>query len=130
MTKKLIVQLIKFGFVGAIATAIDFGVLVLLKEWLQVNVLLASATSFTVSVIVNYILSILFVFQSTRKNKIKEFCVFVILSVGGLLIDLGIMWIGTELLVVHYLIVKVLATGLVLVYNFVTRKLFLEKKTP
>ena len=130
ITKKLIVQIIRFGLVGVVATVIDFGVLVLLKEWLNVDVLVASAASFSVSVIANYILSMLFVFQSAQKNKVKEFLIFVVLSVGGLLINQLIMWIGTEFMSAYYLLVKVFATIFVPIYNFVTRKIFLEKKTP
>lgn len=126
--KKLIVQLIKFGIVGVIAAIIDVGVLVLLKELLNMDVLLASALSFSASVVVNYILSMLFVFKSDNDNKIKEFVVFVALSVGGLLLNQFIMWIGTEFLTIYYLWVKIFAFVFVPVYNFVTRKIFLEKK--
>ena len=75
--KKLIVQLIKFSIVGVIAAIIDVGVLVILKELLNMEVLLASALSFLTSVVVNYVLSMLFVFKSGNDNKIKEFVVFV-----------------------------------------------------
>ena len=53
--KKLIIQLIKFGIVGVIATLIDLVVLMLLKEFMHVDVLVASAVAFSVSVIANYI---------------------------------------------------------------------------
>lgn len=127
--KKLLIQLFKFGIVGVVATIIDFGVLTLLKEIFGVDVLLASAISFSVSVIANYILSILFVFKSAQSNKLKEFVIFVVLSVGGLLLNQLIMWIGTEFVSVYYLWVKVFATFFVPIYNFVTRKIFLEKKS-
>ena len=127
--KKLLIQLFKFGIVGVVATIIDFGVLTLLKEIFGVDVLLASAISFSVSVIANYILSILFVFKSAQSNKLKEFVIFVVLSVGGLLLNQFIMWIGTEFVSVYYLWVKVFATFFVPIYNFVTRKKFLEKKS-
>ena len=126
--KELIIQLIKFGIVGVIATIIDMGTLVFLKEVAHIDVLVSSAASFSVSVIANYILSMLFVFQSKQDNKLKEFCVFVILSVGGLLLNQFVMWLGTEVLAIYYLLAKVLATILVPIYNFVTRKIFLEKK--
>ena len=128
--KKLIIQLVKFGVVGVIATVIDFGVLTLLKEVMHVDVLVASAISFSASVVVNYILSMIFVFKSSQDSKIKEFIIFVALSVGGLLLNQGIMWIGTEFISVYYLWVKVFATFFVPIYNFVTRKIFLEKKAP
>ena len=41
--KKLIVQPIKFGIVGVVATLIDLAVLMVLKEFMKVDVLLASA---------------------------------------------------------------------------------------
>ena len=128
--KKLIIQLIKFGIVGVIATLIDLAVLMLLKEFMHVDVLVASAVAFSVSVIANYILSMLFVFKGSENSKVKEFIVFVALSIGGLLLNQFIMWLGTEIMTVYYLWVKAFALVFVPIYNFVTRKIFLEKKTP
>lgn len=126
--KNLIIQIIKFSIVGVIATIIDFSVLMLLKEVVHLDVLVASALSFCVSVVANYILSMLFVFKGGKNGKIKEFIIFVVLSVGGLLLNQLLMWLGTEILAVYYLWVKVFACVFVPIYNFVTRKIFLEKK--
>ena len=126
--KNLIIQIIKFSIVGVIATIIDFSVLMLLKEVVHLDVLVASALSFCVSVVANYILSMLFVFKGGKNGKIKEFIIFVVLSVGGLLLNQFLMWLGTEILAVYYLWVKVFACVFVPIYNFVTRKIFLEKK--
>ena len=126
--KNLIIQLIKFGIVGVVATVIDFVVLMFLKEIIYLDVLVASAVAFLVSVIANYILSMLFVFKGSENGKIKEFIIFVFLSIGGLIINQFIMWIGTEMLMVYYLWVKIFACIFVPIYNFVTRKIFLEKR--
>ena len=126
--KKLIIQLIKFGIVGVIATLIDLAVLMLLKEFMHIDILVASAVAFSVSVIANYILSMLFVFESSGNSKVKEFLVFVVLSIGGLLLNQFIMWIGTEIMTAYYLWVKAFALVFVPIYNFITRKIFLEKK--
>ena len=126
--KKLIIQMIKFGIVGVIATLIDLAVLMVLKEILCIDVLAASAAAFSVSVVANYILSMLFVFESSVNSKVKEFVVFLILSIGGLLLNQFIMWIGTEILTAYYLWVKAFALVFVPIYNFITRKIFLEKK--
>ncbi len=126
--KQLIIQLVKFGFVGVIAAAIDVGVLVLFTEVFGADVLISSGISFCVSVIANYILSMKFVFKSKGQSKLKEFTVFVLLSVGGLCINQFIMWLGTEKLSFYYLAVKLAAMVIVPIYNFITRKVFLEKK--
>lgn len=125
--KNLIAQIIKFGFVGGTAFVIDFGVLWLLTEFAGVHYLLSNCIAFTVSVIYNYILSVYWVFDvSNKHSKTTELIVFVVLSVIGLGINQLIYWLCVEFASVHYLISKIVATAVVMVYNFVTRKMFLE----
>ena len=124
----MILQIIRFGLVGVIATVIDFATLIALKELVGVDVMIASAIAFCVSVAANYVLSMAFVFKSKNQNKIKEFIVFLLLSVGGLGVNEVILWLGVKLASIYYIIVKLFATVIVMVYNFITRKLFLESK--
>lgn len=124
----MILQLIKFGIVGVIAAVTDVGVLVILKELLHMDVLIASTISFCVSVTVNYLLSMTFVFKSKGESKLREFIVFVLLSIGGLCLNQLILWIGVKFTSVYYLIIKLLAMIIVPIYNFITRKIFLESK--
>ena len=121
-------QLIRFAIVGVIAAFVDVGVLVILKELLLVDVLISSAISFCVSVTVNYFLSMSFVFKGKKQSKLEEFIVFVVLSVGGLCLNQFILWFGVRFTSVYYLTVKFLAMVIVPVYNFITRKVFLESK--
>ena len=121
-------QILKFGVVGTIAFLIDYLVLILCKEVFGLSVLLSAAIGFTVSVIFNYILSIKFVFEVNDKHDSKRnFILFIVFSVIGLGLTELIMWFGTDIVKIHYLIVKIIATGIVMVFNFVTRKLFLER---
>jgi putative flippase GtrA len=123
-------QIVKFGFVGFLCFFIDYGLMVLLKERLGIHYLISSTISFTVSVIVNYILSITFVFETDKsKNKVGEFVIFVCLSVIGLGINALCMWVAVEFIHIHYMLSKIGATAVVMVYNFVTRKIFIEKKS-
>ena len=128
--KKLISQIIKFGFVGFLCFFIDYGIMVFLTEALKINYLISSGCSFSVSVIVNYILSIKFVFDADRDaNKVKQFLVFLFFSIGGLIINQIVMWVAVDLLGIFYMISKIGATAIVMVHNFITRKLFIEKKS-
>lgn len=120
-------QLIRFGFVGIAATLIDYGVMVFLTEFFGVNYLVSSMISFCVSVIFNYILSITWVFNVTgERKKTQDMTVFMILSVIGLGINQLIMWFAVDKLHIFYMISKIGATAVVMVYNFITRKIFLE----
>ena len=69
----LIKQIIKFGIVGGLCFVIDYGLLIFLTEVISINYLISSGISFSVSVIVNYILSLKYVFETDKKNnKVKE----------------------------------------------------------
>ena len=127
-TKKLLLQIFKFGIVGGIAFIIDYSIMVICKEILGFSVLLSAFFGFTISVIYNYIASVKWVFDVNKeKSKTKNFIIFVIFSVIGLILTELIMWFGTDVIKISYLIVKIIATIIVMIFNFVTRKIFLEK---
>lgn len=118
----------KFGVVGVLCFGIDYGLMVFLTEVCGIRYLVSSGISFSVSVIVNYILSLKFVFETDKENnKIVEFFVFIILSLIGLGINQVLMWVCVDKLHVYYMISKIGVTGVVMGYNFITRKLILEK---
>lgn len=130
--KKLIGQILKFGVVGFLCFFIDYGIMVALTELAGLDSLISSGISFSVSVIVNYILSITMVFDADRSSsQTRQFLIFLLLSILGLGINQVIMWAGTGILDSYmeksYLLVKIIATGIVMVYNFITRKIFIEK---
>ena len=82
---KLFRQIIKFGIVGVICFFIDYGLLIFLTKVFGVYYLVSAAISFTVSVIVNYKLSMKYVFRGKDDiSRRTEFIIFVVLSVIGL----------------------------------------------
>ena len=123
--KKLFGQIVKFGAVGFLCFFIDYFIMVALTEMVGITSFISSACSYTISTVVNYILSI----------------TFVVLSLIGLGINQLLMWAGTgwleglmdqsSLLAAYsryaYMVVKIFATAVVMVYNFITRKIFIEK---
>lgn len=126
--KKLFEQIVKFGIVGFLCFFIDYGIMVFLTEIININYLISSGVSFTISVIVNYVLSLTFVFETKKNNRVREFLFFVVLSTIGLGINQVLMWLCVDILGIFYMISKIGATAVVMVYNFITRKLILEKQ--
>ncbi len=127
LNNNLIKQILKFGVVGGLAFLIDYGIYTLLISVFNVYYIIASVISFTLSVIFNYILSIKWVFDVKKKQGPKEFIIFVILSVVGLILNSLILYLSVELMHIHKLIAKIIATFIVMIYNFITRKIFIEK---
>ena len=127
---KLFEQILKFGVVGMLAFLVDYGVLMLLSQVFGVDPVLSAGISFCVSVVFNYLASMRYVFTHREDmSKTKEFVIFIVLSAVGLVINEIIMWVGTRWLGTTGLavtVVKVFATAVVMVWNFVSRKLWLD----
>lgn len=126
--KNLIKQIMRFGVVGVISFLVDYGILYVLTEKANIYYLVSAGISFTVSVIINYLLSMSWVFKSNNKRgKKEEFILFVIMSLGGLLLNQIMMYVFVDHMNVYYMLAKIVATAIVMVYNFISRKLVLER---
>lgn len=140
--KKLLAQFLKFGAVGIFCFFIDYFTFKVCSSVLGIHYVVASILGFVISVVVNYILSMKFVFESKEDmSRRKEFIIFVVLSLIGLGLNTLILYICIDGIYMHVDFLKgwfgqgtaeslgkLGATGVVMVYNFITRKIFLEKK--
>ncbi|MBG9983172.1 GtrA family protein [Aerococcaceae bacterium DSM 111020] len=126
--KRIIRQILNFAFVGVLATVIDYLVFALLFNGITIHYLVATIIAFVVSTIFNYWASMRYVFTSRYQDnqKMREFLIFVGLSILGLMLTTVLMKITVDLLLIHPNIAKILVTGLVMVFNFITRKIFIE----
>lgn len=125
--RQLFVQFIKFSIVGVIAFCIDYGLFLLLTYVFGVNYLIASAISFVVSVIFNYSASMRYVFKGRPdQTRAQQFIIFFVLSVIGLGVNQLVLWLCVDFLSIPAWFGKLVATAIVMVFNFVTRKIFLE----
>lgn len=126
--KQLLRQFCRFGLVGLLCFTIDYGLMILMTESGLYTYFMASAISYTISVIVNYILSMRFVFSGKEEmHKFVELTIFLILSMVGLGLTQFIMWISVEHMHLFYASAKVLASVTVAIYNFFSKKVFLEE---
>ena len=136
----IIQQFLKFGVVGALCFVIDTG-LYTICNFIGIPYLISGVIGFSVSVIVNYLLSMKYVFvRRDDLSRKREFTIYLILSIIGLGLNVLILFICVELIYGNWtqlqallpargaeILAKIGATGIVMVYNFVTRKIFMEK---
>lgn len=117
-------EFFRYAVVGGIAFLADYGTLFLFQE-----LFISTAAGFIVGLIVNYVLSLTFVFR--RKDNrgsgksVTAFLIFTVVGVIGLGLTELIMYLGTELMHISYLIVKIAAAAIVLVWNYVGRKVLI-----
>ncbi len=127
--KKLFAQIFKFLIVGGLSFIIDMVLYFIFTRYLNIVEMLATIMSFSISLIFNYIMSMRYVFVGKDDmKKHHEFMIFVTFSVMGAGLNWALFYLMFYVLLIPDLITKILVAGIVMVFNFITRKIFLEKK--
>jgi putative flippase GtrA len=127
-TNNTFVQLFRYGFVAVGAFAVDYGVYFLLSYIMGVQYLVAALAGFLMGTATNYLISKYMVFQGEPKSRTFEvLLVFLISGVGLLWLELG-LYALTEIYGIHYLLSKLIMTGVVFLWNFFARKLFMYSR--
>ncbi len=121
-------QFFKFCVVGSIGTAVDFGLLYLLVEFGHLFYLLAATISFIAAVVNNYILNKIWTFRDHSKQLFRQFGRFLIISLVGLGLNVLLLYLLVEFGHLWYILAKVLATGVVLIWNFFANKFWTFRK--
>lgn len=105
----------------------DYFFLWFLTEFIKIHYLISSAISFIIGLIINYSLSIKWVFdkRKLRNKKNIEFILFSIIGLVGLVINQLLIWFFTEKIRIFYLYSKLIAAIAVIIWNFTTRKVLL-----
>ena len=125
--RPILLQFGRFLVVGGLSFSADFGLFTVLYG-LGVPHLIASATSFSISVVLNYILSRRYVFEAQENvSVLKEFTLYVLLNVVALGLNTLILYVCADLVGMSPFLGKILATAIVLIYNFISRKALLER---
>jgi len=129
----LFFEFLRYILVGGIACVVDFSVLYVCREFIfqttPYGLYIATACGIIVGLIVNYTLSLCFVFTQAKDRgkgrSVGAFCVFGGVGFVGLALTEAGMWAGVEVLNVNYLIVKLGVTGVVLFWNYLGRKVLI-----
>lgn len=117
------IQFFRYIFVGVVATIIDMGSLYVFTSMVGIHYLISAAIAFVFGVMANYLMSIVWVFKTTGNFK-REITLFVIIGLGGLILNEVIIWLLVEKVSLYYMIAKAIAVVIVLVWNFGMRKKF------
>ena len=139
MKNKRLGEIIRFAVAGAGGFVVEMLTLVLLKEKMGLDTLVATPIAFLLSVVVNYLLCVLWVFDGAREQSPKSQIGFFLTSAVGLLINELLMLLfrviwgeDTVLMTIFsfpvslYMVNKVIATGVVMIWNYFTKRKILK----
>ena len=140
MSKLLYYEFLRYAVVGGISFLVDFSLFnifyyVILPE--SVNGAISNAAStaigFAVGLLVNYLLSVRFVFttegQKDKGKGMRAFSIFFAVGLVGLFLSIGLMQLS-ELFVASSVmfVARMFVSGLLLIWNYLGRKIFVYKR--
>jgi len=115
----LLAYLVKFGVVGLIGLVIDVALFNALRlgvfgdGWIS-TAIGAKTVSTSVAIVCNWIGNRYWTFRShRRRNYVREFAEYLIVSLGGMAISLGCLWISHHLLGFTSLLADNIATNVI-----------------
>ena len=118
--------LARYFVVGGVAACVDIGLFLAFAKGMGLPYLPVSVASFLVATLVNYLLSIRFVFVSGQRFRRRwETALVFAVSAVGLAVNSAILWLCVERAQLALLLSKLVATGTVFAWNYLARRIFI-----
>ena len=128
-------QFVSYFFVGGIAALVEWVFFSLFANMLNINYIAATCAAFLLSTTTNWILGKLWAFKDSRSyenQKIRELVLVFGVSAIGLLFNMGLMYLFVFIMKLNTSLLKtaskIMATGIVFIWNFFIRKYVIYRK--
>ncbi|MGZ5662308.1 MAG: GtrA family protein [Usitatibacter sp.] len=113
----------RYFVVGGICACVDIGLFMLFAKGFGLPYLRVAAGTFVAATLLNYILSVRYVFVSGKRfSRRWEVVLVFVVSAMGLAVNSGVLWLGVEVARAGLLVSKVAATGFVFFWNYFARR--------
>ena len=107
--------------VGGICALLDWALFAVFLYGAELHYLISATISFIIATGVNYILSVMYVFETGRRSKAEQIVLVYLASAVGILINLAVLGGLIEFVGLHPLLAKLVGTGSTLGWNFGAR---------
>ena len=125
--KQTSIELFLYLIVGALATVVEWGAFYAFDLIFGIHYTFSTALAFVLSTFANWAFVKLILFRQKSRTVAGEIFKIYLISVLGLLMNIAIMFVAVEKLGIHDMISKIIATGIVFIWNFLVRKLWIYK---
>ena len=116
--KIIFLKFLKFCIVGFSGVFVDFGTTWILKEKIKINKYIANSCGFILAASSNYLWNRIWTFKSNNTQIGAEYLSFIAISLLGLVFNNLIIWFLSDKLKWNFYLSKIIAIGVVTVWNF------------
>lgn len=129
--RALATEIFRYGLASGLSLLVDVALLAVLVEVAGLHYLVSAALSYSAGLIVNYLISVLYVFRYRRiQDRRVEFVSFAGIGLLGLGINQALMWLLTGILGVYYPMSRVISAGIGYTWKYLARKTLLFRRRP
>ena len=118
-------EVFRFLAVGGGCFLLEYGLLFSLTEYGGLNPLVSAPIAFTISLVVNYILCVYVVFHVKHQGT-TQMVLFIVTSLMGLGLNQLVMWFCIDILAIWYMFAKIVASAIVMIWNYFTKRFILN----
>ena len=118
-------EVFRFLAVGGGCFLLEYALLFSLTEYGGLAPLVSAPIAFTISLIVNYILCVYVVFHVKHQGT-KQMILFIVTSIMGLGLNQLVMWFCIDILAIWYMFAKIVASAIVMIWNYFTKRFILN----
>ena len=124
LSRNTYLQMIKFGFIGALGTIVNLLILYLFTDIFQIHYIVSEIFAYIISLIHNYLLNKRFTFKETLEYKfLIKFSYYFLICLISLIINLFILYILVEFFIMWYVFAELVAISGGFLVNFIGNKL-------
>jgi len=125
------VKIVRFGLVGLSGIFVNMGLLYALTEIAGIYYLVSAAIAIELSIVNNFIWNDVWTFKSSRdlrfERKVQRFASFQAVSVGGLAINMVVLYLLAEIAGVYYLVANLVGIFVAFAWNYMVNRHFTWK---
>lgn len=122
----LLKQLFLYGIIGATTATIDSVVFIILQR-AYIDKYVANFISINIGIALSFILNTFFNFK-VKDNLFRRGISFFSVGYLGMLLSMGILYLGTDILKFDSIVIKLLSVIIVAVFQFILNKLITYKE--
>jgi len=125
------VKIVRFGLVGFSGIFVNMGLLYALTEIAGIYYLVSAAIAIELSIVNNFIWNDVWTFKSAGdlrfERKVQRFASFQAVSVGGLAINMVVLYLLAEIAGVYYLVANLVGIFVAFAWNYMVNRHFTWK---
>ena len=118
----------RYFLVGGVSAIMEWSIFAFFLYGMDQHYLISGALSFLLATAANYFLSVRFVFGTGRRARNQRIFLLYVVSAIGIIFNLSVLAIGIDLVSMHEMAAKILATAAVFGWNFAARYYFVFQK--